>query len=89
MRLEPALVAALRFCLTSGLSQMQTASMQLTLRYENKAQRDLIKRAATAERRSMNGFILYASVEAAKATLAMKKGDVFAPSAANSESKSA
>lgn len=53
--------------------------MQLTLRYETKAQRDLIKRAAAVERRSMNQFILYAAVEAAKASLAMKKGDVFLP----------
>ena len=52
--------------------------MQLTLRFETQAQRDLIKRAAKSERRSMNQYILFAAVDAAKATLAMKKGDAYA-----------
>ena len=40
---------------------------------------ELVKKAAKAEHRSMSMFLALAGIEAAKASLAMKKGDVFAP----------
>ena len=49
---------------------------------------ELVRKAAKAEHRSMSMFLALAGVEAAKATLAMAKPNIFAPSAQN-ETKSA
>lgn len=55
----------------------------MTLRFENKAQKLLIKQGAKVERRSITQFITHAAAEAAKASLAMKTSpNTFEPIAA-------